>query len=393
MNPRLSQLPAYPFERLRALLKGITPLAGLSPISMSVGEPRHPSPKVFLDALRAAEEEFSNYPTTQGGVELRGAIAAWLTRRFHLPTVDPETQVVPCSGTREALFSVAQALTGVPGKDLVLLPNPFYQIYEGAALWAGATPHYVPATEASGLLPDFAGLPEAILDRAALVYLCTPGNPTGRVMDREYLQQMIRLAHRHGFVLVSDECYSEIYPDENSPPCGLLEAAAAMGHGDYRGCLAMHSLSKRSNLPGARSGFVAGDATILAAYLRLRTYFGCTTPPPIQRAAAAAWGDEAHVRANRDEYRKKFARVLEELAPVLPVTAPDAGFYLWTRVPGGGEAFAQRVFERCNITVLPGSYLSRLVDGVHPGAEYVRMALVDSVEQCAEAARRIRSVV
>ena len=388
MNPHLDGLPRYPFERLRDLLAGATP-ADIAPISMGVGEPRHPAPEVFLHALTEAADDFCRYPTTHGSPILREAIAHWLTRRFQLQGVDPEAQVIPCAGTREALFSIAQAVVGRPGKPVVLVPNPFYQIYEGAALWAGGTPHFVPTTPENGFLPDYAALPESVLERTSLLYLCTPGNPTGRVAPPEYLERLIHLADRYDFVLASDECYSEIYPDEAAPPVGLLQVATAMGRHDFARCLAFHSLSKRSNLPGARCGFVAGDAGILAGYLRLRTYTGCAIPPPIQKAAIAAWNDEDHVRINRAAYREKFAAVKQILDPVLPITLPDAGFYLWVRAPGGGEALARRLFEACNITVLPGAYLARSVDGVCPGTEFVRMALVDQLDQCREAARRI----
>lgn len=393
MNPALQKLRPYPFERLRTLLSDLSPPDGMSAISMGMGEPRHGVPAVFLKELERNAADFSRYPLTHGERQLREAIAGWLCRRFSLVHMDPDTQVVPCAGTREALFSIAQAVVGRPGKDRVLMPNPFYQIYEGAALWAGAIPHYVPALPERGFLPDYAGLPAKVLDRTALLYLCSPNNPTGATAPIGYLQELIELAERHDFLVVSDECYSEIHPDESAPPAGLLEAAEQMGHEGFRRCLAFHSLSKRSNLPGARSGFVAGDADVLSGYLRLRTYIGCTTPLPIQRAAAATWRDEAHVRENRAAYRDKFAAVLDTLSPVLPVSAPKGGFCLWVKAPEGGEAFSRLLFSRCNITVLPGAYLAREVDGTNPGSDYVRMALVDSVERCAEAAARIRDVL
>ncbi|MBI5137287.1 MAG: succinyldiaminopimelate transaminase [Nitrospirae bacterium] len=392
MNPRIDQLHRYPFERLRDLLADITP-ADLPPISLGVGEPRHPAPKVFLEALTGALEDFARYPSTAGSPFLREASAAWLTRRFQLPGIDAERQVIPCAGTREALFSIAQAVVGRKANPVVLMPNPFYQIYEGAALWAGATPYLVPATEASGFLPDYAAVPPEVLARTELLYVCSPGNPTGRVAPADYLERLIALADAYDFVLASDECYAEIYPDEAHPPLGLLQVAAALGRADYRRCLVFHSLSKRSNLPGARCGFVAGDADVIAAYLRLRTYTGCAVPPPIQQAAVAAWNDETHVRANRDAYRAKFRAVTGILGPHLPITQPDAGFYLWLTVPGGGEAFSRMLFERCNITALPGAYLSRTVDGVCPGRDFVRVALVDQLPRCIEAAERIRGVL
>ncbi|MFQ5508802.1 MAG: succinyldiaminopimelate transaminase [Leptospirillia bacterium] len=392
MNPDLKKLPAYPFERLRHLLEGVTP-PDLPHISMGIGEPRRAAPAVFLEALAKASADFSRYPTTQGSAELRAAIAEWLSRRFHLPEVNPDTQVVPCSGTREALFSIAQAAVGAKGKDRVLVPNPFYQIYKGAALWSGATPTYVPALAENNFLPDYAGLPAEVLDRTAMLYLCTPANPTGAVATMGYMERLIELAERHDFLIVSDECYSEIYPDEAMPPPGILEAAHRSGNTGFSRCLAFHSLSKRSNLPGARSGFVAGDAERLAAYLRLRTYTGCTIPLPIQTASAATWRDEAHVAAGRADYRENFRVVGDILSPVLPLHVPDAGFYLWLEVPDGGEAFSRKVFERCNMTVLPGAYLAQTVDGENPADRYVRMALVDTPARCAEAARRILDVL
>jgi N-succinyldiaminopimelate aminotransferase len=392
MNPRIDQLKRYPFERLRDLLDPLTP-ADVDPISLGVGEPRHPSPAVFLEALMAASADFARYPTTGGSLELRTASADWLERRFRLDSVDANTQIIPCAGTREALFGIAQAVVGKKPDPLVLMPNPFYQIYEGATLWAGATPYFVPALAENNFLPDYAALPADILDRTELLYVCTPGNPTGSVAPREYLQELIRLADHHDFIIASDECYSEIYPNESAPPYGLLQAAAEMGRHGYERCLVFHSLSKRSNLPGARCGFVAGDAYVLARFLRLRTYTGNAVPPPIQQAAVAAWNDEAHVRENRAAYREKFKAVTELLSPQLEITQPDAGFYMWLKAPGGGEAFSRKLYERCNITVLPGAYLSRTVDGICPGDAYVRLALVDQVPRCVEAAERILDVL
>ncbi len=404
VNPRLAELPPYPFERLRALLAGIEPPRDLTPIALALGEPGHPAPAVFLEALARETAGYGRYPTTPGEGPFREAAARWLRRRFDLPGLDPEREVVACAGTREALFSVAQAVTGREGKTKVLVPNPFYPIYEGAALWAGATPHYVPALAQNRFLPDYAGLPPEVLDRTALLYLCTPANPTGAVADRAYLEKLITLADRHDFVLVSDECYSEIYPDEGRPPWSLLQAAAGLGRTDYSRCLAFQSLSKRSNLPGARCGFVAGDAEVLVPYLRLRTYAGSSVPLPVQRAAAATWDDETHVVASRAAYRDKFAEVLKVLGPLLGAKAPDAGMFLWLPVPSGaagpdadgltpGEAFARRLYAEGAVTVLPGAYLSREVDGTHPGAGYVRVAMVESAARCAQAAGRIRDVL
>ncbi|MDH5526874.1 MAG: succinyldiaminopimelate transaminase [Nitrospirota bacterium] len=394
MNPHLSELHPYPFERLRDLLKGVSPADGLSPISLGIGEPALPAPELFLSTVMAEKDGFSRYPTTAGDPRLRQAICGWLSRRYGADDLDPARHVVPCAGTREALFSICQAVAGGGNRRKVLMPNPFYQIYEGAALWAGAEPVYVAATEKTGFLPDYAGLGETVLRDTALLYLCSPNNPTGAVAPVEYMRELIRLSARYGFVIVSDECYGEIYPDESTPPPGILGVARDMGHRDYTGLLAFHSLSKRSSLPGARSGFVAGDAALLASYLKARTYFGSTIPLPIQYASAAVWGDEAHVVANRAAYRRQFDAFLNELDGHLPLVRPQGGFCLWARVPGGGEAFSRKLFERCNITVLPGAYLARPDgSGVNPGADYVRMALVEGEARCAEAARRMREVL
>jgi N-succinyldiaminopimelate aminotransferase len=323
---------------------------------------------------------------------LRETIADWLVERFRLRAggIDPETQVLPVNGTREALFAFAQAVVDRARAPLVLSPNPFYQIYEGAALLAGAEPHFLACSADNGYRPDFEAVDEATWERCQLIYLCSPGNPTGAVIPQEQLQKLIELAQRHDFVIASDECYSELYFDESAPPVGLLQAAAAMGHDDFRRCVVFHSLSKRSNAPGLRSGFVAGDAGILGQFLHYRTYHGCAMPLQHQHASIAAWRDERHVRANRDLYREKFDAVLSILQPVMQVQRPDAGFYLWPRTPGGDEEFARGLFERQHVTVLPGSYLSREAGGTNPGTGHVRMALVATPEECVEAAQRIR---
>ncbi|ROR32210.1 succinyldiaminopimelate transaminase [Inmirania thermothiophila] len=392
MNPDLDRLHPYPFERLRALLAGCAPPAGLPPLDLAIGEPRHPPPPFVLEALGAALEGLGRYPATRGEAPLRQAIAAWLERRFGLPAgaVDPETHVLPVNGTREALFAFAQAVVDRTARPLVAMPNPFYQIYEGAALLAGAEPYYLDATEASGHLPDLDAVPEPVWRRCQLLYLCSPANPAGAVADAAYLHRALELAERHDFVIAADECYSEIYLDEDRPPPGLLQAAHAAGNEAFRRCVVFHSLSKRSNLPGLRSGFVAGDAEILARFLRYRTYHGCAMPPPVQAASLAAWGDEAHVAANRAAYRAKFDAVLAELAPVLPLERPPAGFYLWPRV-GDDEAFVRRLYARYNVRLLPGRYLSRETAAGNPGAGRVRIALVGTREACLEAARRIRA--
>ncbi len=391
MNPRLNTLHAYPFEKLRALLGDSQ--SSLSPIPLSIGEPRHPAPQFVADTLAGELAKLSNYPTTKGIAELRQSIADWATRRFALAALDPDSQVLPVNGTREALFAFAQAVVSPADDALVCSPNPFYQIYEGAALLAGAQPHFLPCTADNGFIPDYDAVPAEIWQRCQLLYLCSPGNPSGAVTDIATLQKLIRLADQYDFVLASDECYSELYFDEQAPPAGLLQACADMGRNDYQRCVVFHSLSKRSNLPGLRSGFVAGDADILADFLLYRTYHGCAMPVQHQLASAAAWGDEQHVKDNRDRYREKFARVLAELDGCLDVSQPEASFYLWAKTPIADTDFAQQLFAQQHVTVLPGSYLSREVDGSNPGSGYVRMALVAELDNCVEAAARIRRFV
>jgi len=391
MNPDLQRLQAYPFEKLAKLKNGVEPSADFGHIALSIGEPRHPAPEFVRAKLVEHLEELSNYPVTRGMDALREAIAGWLNQRFKLESarVDPATQVLPVSGTREALFSFAQAMIDRQRNPLVLMPNPFYQIYEGAALLAGAEPYFLNTTQENGFLPDFDSVPASVWQRCQLIYICSPGNPTGRVIPLPALQNLIKLAETHDFIIASDECYSELYFDENNPPVGLLQAAQSLGHDDFRHCVVFHSLSKRSNLPGLRSGFVAGDARLLQAFYRYRTYHGCALPPPIQHASIAAWSDEDHVHANRELYRKKFQRVIALLEDVLPVTQPDGGFYLWPALPMSDEQFARELYARQNITVLPGRYLSREAHGVNPGENRVRMALVADEAQCVQAALRI----
>ena len=395
MNPGLNKLQPYPFERVRHLLNGIQANPALSSIALSVGEPRHPAPAFVLEELARRLPGLSSYPSTQGIPELRMAIAHWVRRRFRLPvgTLHPETQVLPVNGTREALFSVTQALV-TPGSDsLVLMPNPGCQIYEGAAFLAGAQPYYLNCHEENGFLPDLAAVPEAIWSRCQLLYLCSPGNPTGAVMDLTYLQQVIALADRHNFIIAADECYSEIYPDENNPPPGLLEACIQNGRDDFRRCLVFHSLSKRSNLPGLRSGFVAGDAHLIAQFLRYRTYHGCAMSLPNQYASIAAWNDEAHVLANRDLYRASFTTVLPILQTVLDVKAPAGSFYLWPRLPVDDEEFTVRLFRDGNVHVVPGSYLSRHAQQKNPGHGRARLSLVAQPDVCRQAAERIQAIL
>ena len=395
MNPNLAQLQPYPFERLARLFDGVTAPAELRPLSLSIGEPQHVTPGFITEEVITHLHGLSHYPVTRGIPELRAAIADWLVQRFSLPagSLDPERQVLPVNGTREALFAFAQCIVN-PGSDArVLMPNPFYQIYEGAALLAGARPWFLNTTRESGLLPDFDAVPDAIWERCQLLYICTPGNPTGAVIPVTALQQLIELADRHDFVIASDECYSEIYRDGDTPPAGLLQAAAELGRDDYRRCVVFHSLSKRSNAPGLRSGFVAGDADIMKNFLRYRTYHGCAMPPATQAASIRAWQDEAHVAANRTLYTEKFDAVLDILAPQLDVQSPDAGFYLWAHTPLDDTDFARELLAQQNVIVLPGSYLSRPVNGHNPGRDYVRMALVAPLEDCLEAAERIKSYI
>ncbi len=391
MNPDIDRLQAYPFERLSRLLDGIAPGGDGAPVSLAIGEPRHQPPSFIADAIIAHLHQLSRYPTTRGGAPLREAIAAWLCRRFGLPgeSVDPGRHVLPVNGTREALFAIAQAVVDRSGQPLVMMPNPFYQIYEGAALLAGAEPVYI--NNKDNGLPDFSSVSDEQWRRCRLLYICTPGNPGGAVMDINALQALIALAERHDFLIASDECYSELYPDEAAPPPGLLQAAAACGNDAYKRCIVFHSLSKRSSAPGLRSGFVAGDADVLARFLRYRTYHGCSMPLPTQAASIAAWNDEAHVRENRARYREKFDAVLGALDGVLACERPAGGFYLWPRVPGGDdEAFARELYRKESVTVLPGRYLSRESRGVNPGTGRVRIALVAPLEDCIDAAERIR---
>lgn len=395
MNPDLEKLQPYPFEKLNALKTGATP-PDKPHIALSIGEPKHATPALIAAALQQhLEKGLASYPLTKGIPALREAICDWLTWRFKLPggSLDAEKHVLPVSGTREALFAFAQAVIDRSRPALVISPNPFYQIYEGAALLAGASPYFVPCTAETGYLPAFEQVDAATWDQCQLLYLCSPGNPTGAVIPEATLQALIELAHKHDFVIASDECYSEIYFDEDQPPVGLLQAAASMGNTDFQRCVVFHSLSKRSNAPGLRSGFVAGDAARLAAFLRYRTYHGCALPIQHQHASIAAWRDEQHVKDNRDQYRAKFDAVLDILDGCLEVRRPDAGFYLWPRTPGSDEDFARQLFAQQNVTVLPGQYLSRDVDGFNPGAGHVRMALVATLAECVDAAHRIKDLL
>lgn len=398
MNPRLSLLQPYPFERLRQLFADITPNPDYAPISLGIGEPKHPTPPFIQQALCDAtmgQPGLAGYPATLGEPALRQACADWMQRRYGV-TVDPATQVLSVNGSREALFAIAQTVIDPAGEAIVLCPNPFYQIYEGAALLAGATPWYAPSVPERNFAVDWDSVPENVWQRTRLIYVCSPGNPTGAVMPLDEWQKLFDLSDRYGFVIASDECYSEIWFRDQAP-LGGLEAAQKLGRSDFRNLLMFTSLSKRSNVPGLRSGFVAGDAELVKSFLLYRTYHGSAMNPVVQKASAAAWNDEAHVEDNRRMYRDKFAQVTPVLAEVLDVALPDAGFYLWAHVGnvcGGSDTeFARQLLQQCNVTVLPGSYLARDARGHNPGAGRIRMALVAETEQCMEAAQRIRSFV
>lgn len=393
MNPNLAKLQPYPFEKLTKLKAEANITCDLPHIALSIGEPKHESPKFVMDVMANNLDKLANYPTTKGIPELRQAIADWATKRFQLTALSSEAQVLPVNGTREAIFAFTQAMTEGKTDALIVSPNPFYQIYEGAAYLAGAEPHYLPCLEENGFNPDFDAVPAEIWDRAQILFTCSPGNPTGAVISIEQLEKLIALADKHDFIIAGDECYSEIYVNSAQPPVGLLEACAKLGRHDYKRCVVFHSLSKRSNLPGLRSGFVAGDADVLANFFKYRTYHGCAMSLPNQLASIAAWGDEAHVEENRRLYTEKFKAVLDILSPVMDVKQSEASFYLWAKTPINEEAFAQRLFAEQQVTVLPGSYLSRTIEGINPGANRIRMALVAEVEECIEAAKRIKALI
>jgi N-succinyldiaminopimelate aminotransferase len=401
MNPLLGRLHPYPFERWRALAKDVVPSPAHAPISLGIGEPRHPTPALVKETLAARLDGLASYPATAGSDELRAAMAAWANARYGVQ-LDPATQLLPVNGSREALFAIAQTVVdptwrGRPGAvaPVVVCPNPFYQIYEGAALLAGAETAFANSDPARNFAADWLSVDEATWRRTQLIYVCSPGNPTGAVMPLEEWRTLFELSDRHGFVIASDECYSEIYfAPEGQAPLGALEAARRLGRADFRNLLVFTSLSKRSNVPGLRSGFVAGDAAIVRQFLLYRTYHGSAMNPVVQAASAAAWRDEEHVRANRAEYRRKFAQVTPLLSGALDVRLPDAGFYLWAGVPrglhGGDDvAFALGLLAQYNVTVLPGSLLAREAHGVNPGAGRIRLALVAGIDECVEAAERI----
>ncbi|MBK1720916.1 succinyldiaminopimelate transaminase [Thiocystis violacea] len=400
MNSDLGRLQPYPFEKLTLLKQGVDPPRHLDHIALYIGEPKHPTPRLISDALIAHLHQLAVYPTTRGTVELREAIASWLSQRFGLGAagtarlgIDPARQILPVNGTREALFAFAQAVVDRAASPLVMMPNPCYQIYEGAALLAGAEPRYLACEKHNGFLPDFDAVAPRDWDRCQLLYICSPGNPTGAVFDQAAYARLIELAHRHDFVIASDECYSEIYQDESDLPAGLLQAAAATGNLDFSRCIVFHSLSKRSNAPGLRSGFVAGDAALIEGFLSYRTYHGCAMSLAVQSASAAAWRDEEHVRANRQLYREKRLAVQEILGDVMDLGPQQAGFYLWPETPIPDQDFARRLFAEEHVTVLPGSFLSRPLNSGDPGANRIRIALVPPLDECVAAAQRIRRLI
>ena len=396
MNPNLDLLHPYPFEKLNQLKQGITPPQDKTHIPLSIGEPKHTTPAFIHKELTSNLDGIAKYPATKGITELRVSIADWISQRFTIPSSDisAKSQVLPVSGTREALFSFTHAVIDSSKPDaIVIMPNPFYQIYEGAAILAGAEPYYLNTTEDSAYLPDFDSVPTEIWQRCQLLFICSPGNPTGTVISEQEHKKLIGLAEKYDFIIASDECYTEIYDDENNPPQGLLETAYNMGNTAYKRCVMFQSLSKRSNVPGLRSGFVAGDAEILQKYFQYRTYEGCALPLPTQHASIVAWKDEEHVKENRVLYRQKFTAFIDILKDVCTINKPPAGFYIWLKTSIADTDFAQQLFEQENITVLPGSFLSRDANGINPGQNHVRIALVAPVEECIDAANRIKHFI
>lgn len=389
MNPRLDALHPYPFEKLRRLLAEVAPPGRLAPIDLSIGEPKHATPAFVLDAMKEALHGLASYPPTKGPPELRQAISAWIARRYGIAAPDANSQVLPVQGSREALFAFAQTVVDPSHEPIVICPNPFYQIYEGAALLAGARPWYLNADLSRGHRYDWDGIPASVLDRAQLIYVCSPGNPAGNVLGHDDWQRLFELADAHDFIIAADECYSEIHFDETDPPIGALQAAACLGRTDFRRLVSFSSLSKRSNVPGLRSGYVAGDAAVLERFLLYRTYHGSAMSLVTARASISAWNDEAHVRDNRRLYREKFDAVMPILGPVLGVERPQAAFFLWAPTPYEDTAFVRDLYEATGVTALPGSYLAREAQGINPGSHRMRIALVAPKEQCIEAARRI----
>jgi N-succinyldiaminopimelate aminotransferase len=394
MNPRLDTLQPYPFEKLRALLAQSNPAAsGLRPINLSIGEPKHPAPECVKSAIVGGLDGLSVYPPTKGDPKLRQAISQWIGRRYGIPCPDPETQILPALGSREALFAFGQVVLDSTKDGLVVCPNPFYQIYEGAALLGGATPYYVNSDPDKNFRCDWTTVPASVWARTQLLFVCSPGNPAGNVMPLADWKVLFDLSDKYGFVIASDECYSEIYLDENNPPLGGMQAAYQLGRTDFRHLMSFSSLSKRSNVPGMRSGFVAGDANLIAKFLLYRTYHGSALSPVVSTASIAAWNDEAHVIQNREQYRAKFDAVLPILKPVLEVERPDASFYLWAGTPGPDDIFVRDLLTHTNVTLLPGSYVGRTVQGVNPGLNRIRIALVAPLDDCVEGAQRIADFV
>ena len=392
MNPDLYKLQPYPFQRLRDLFAGTAPNPEYQPINLSIGEPKHATPALISSALADNLSGLATYPTTLGIASLREAISAWIAKRYQIPALNPDTEIIPVNGSREALFAFAQTVidSSLP-QPVVISPNPFYQIYEGATLLAGAEPYFLNTLPGNDFAMAFETVPESVLQRTQLVYVCSPGNPSGKVLSLEQWKEIFDLSDRYGFVIAADECYSEIYFDETEPPLGALQAARLLGR-DYSRLVVFSSLSKRSNVPGMRSGFVAGDAKILEKFLLYRTYHGCAMNPAVQAASVAAWQDEVHVVENRRLYAEKFAAVTPVLQEVLDVELPDAAFYLWAYTGQSDTEFALRLYRDYNVTVLPGSFLAREAHGVNPGQGFIRIALVASLEECMEAASRIREL-
>jgi len=399
MNPDLRKLQPYPFEKLNALKASCahnnTQVSVENHIALSIGEPKHDAPEFVLKSISDNLAQINRYPLTKGIVELRRTICNWLNSRFHLAknALDPEKNILPVTGTREALFSFAQCMVNRTQDAQVLMPNPFYQIYEGAAILAGAEAVFYNTVKENNYQPDFDAIDVSVWKDCQIIYICTPGNPTGSVLSKQVLIELITLSLQHDFIIVSDECYSEIYFDESCPPTGLLEAAEAQGNLRFKNCMVFHSLSKRSNLPGMRSGFVAGDEDLIKAFTLYRTYHGCAMPPVHQLASIEAWQDEHHVQQNREMYIKKFAAVIKILKPFINIKQPDAGFYLWLNTPVDDEIFAKDLFATQNVTVLPGSYLSRESNGINPGKNHVRLALVAPLDECITAANRIKHYI
>ena len=390
MNPDLSLLQPYPFERMRNLFNGVVPSSSHRPIQMHIGEPKHPTPELLLKAVRDSTAGLASYPATSGSENLRSAIRDWLVLRHDLANIDPTNEILPVNGSREALFAIAQVVIRRSAKPppIVVCPNPFYQIYEGAAILAGAVPYFVNMTAANNFAGDYEAVPETIWQATQLLYVCSPANPTGRITTSKQWETLFRLSDKYDFVIASDECYSELYFDGNDPPLGALAAARSFGRHNFERLIVFSSLSKRSNVPGMRSGFVAGDKRILKDFLLYRTYHGSAMSPTFQTASAVAWRDESHVSLNRHQYSEKFARVVPLLREALPVSIPDASFYLWIKTPIEDTEFARELYRRYNLTVLPGSFLGRTHGGENPGAGYIRMALVATLDECEEAARR-----